>query len=39
MTLAARDEECVPAMLRLAAGEIEEAAFAEWLRANAVWRD
>ena len=36
MTLAASDEDCVLTMLRLAAGEIEEEAFAAWLRANAV---
>jgi len=39
MTLAASDEDCVLTMLRLAAGEIEEEAFAAWLRANAVWSD
>jgi death on curing protein len=37
MALAASDEDCVLTMLRLAAGEIEEVAFAAWLRANAVW--
>jgi hypothetical protein len=26
-------------MLRLAAGEIEEDAFADWLRTNAIWQD
>ena len=35
MTLAANDEACVLMMLRLAAGEIEQDAFADWLRANA----
>ena len=35
MTLKASDESCVLTMLRLAAGEIEEDAFADWLRANA----
>jgi len=39
MTLTARDEDCVLTMLRLAAGEIEEPAFADWLRKNAVWQD
>lgn len=39
MTLAASDEDCVLTMLRLAAGEIEEEAFAAWLRANAVWQE
>lgn len=39
MTLTASDESCVLTMLRLAAGEIEEAALAEWLRATAVWQD
>jgi death-on-curing protein len=34
MTLTASDEDCVLTMLRLAAGEIEEDAFAAWLRAN-----
>jgi len=34
MTLTASDESCVLTMLRLAAGEIEEDAFADWLRAN-----
>jgi death-on-curing protein len=38
MTLAASDEDCVLTMLRLAAGEIEEEAFADWLRTNAVWQ-
>ena len=36
MTLAASDEDCVLTMLRLAVGEIEEDAFAAWLRANVV---
>ncbi len=31
-TLAAGDADCVLAMLRLAAGELEEADFAAWLR-------
>jgi death-on-curing protein len=35
MTLTASDEDCVLTMLRLAAGEIEEGAFADWLRSNA----
>ena len=35
VTLTASDESCVLTMLRLAAGEIEEDAFADWLRANA----
>ena len=39
MTLTASDEACVLAMLRLAAGEIEEDAFADWLRTNAIWQD
>ena len=39
MTLTASDENCVLTMLRLAAGEIEEDAFAAWLRANAIWQD
>lgn len=39
MTVTASDEECVLMMLRLAAGEIEEAGYAAWLRANAVWQD
>jgi death-on-curing protein len=39
MTLASSDEDCVLTMLRLAAGEIEEDAFADWLRANAVWQE
>jgi death-on-curing protein len=34
MILAASDADCVLTMLRLAAGEIEEDAFAAWLRAN-----
>ena len=36
MSLAANDEDCVLTMLRLAAGEIEEDAFATWLRENSV---
>jgi death-on-curing protein len=39
MTLTASGGQCVLTMLRLAAGEIEEAAFAAWLRKNAVWQD
>jgi death-on-curing protein len=39
MTLAASDEDCVLTMLRLAAGELEETAFAEWLRTDAAWQD
>jgi len=39
MTLTASDADCVLTMLRLAAGEIEEDAFAAWLRANAIWQD
>lgn len=39
MTLTASDKDCVLTMLRLAAGEIEESAFAAWLRANATWQD
>ena len=39
MTLTASDEECVLTMLRLAAGEIEEDAFAAWLRANSARQD
>ena len=35
VTLTASDESCVLTMLRLAAGEIEEDAYADWLRANA----
>jgi death on curing protein len=35
VVLTASDEECVLTMLRFAAGEIEEDAFAAWLRANA----
>jgi death-on-curing protein len=33
-TLSADDVDCVTTMLALAAGEIEEAAFAAWLRTN-----
>jgi death on curing protein len=36
MTLTASDEDCVLTMVRLAAGEIEEDAFATWLRENSV---
>ena len=39
MTLSASDKDCALTMLRLAAGEIEEEAFAAWLRANAAWQD
>ena len=39
ISLAANDQDCVLTMLRLAAGEIEEEAFAAWLRANAVWQE
>jgi death-on-curing protein len=39
MTLTASDAACVLTMLRLAAGEIEEDAFADWLRTNAIWQD
>ena len=39
MTVTASDEECVLTMLRLAAGEMEESAYAAWLRANAIWQD
>ena len=39
MILAASDGDCVLTMLRLAAGEIEEDAFAAWLRANVSWQD
>ncbi len=39
MTLTASDESCVLTMLRFAAGEIEEDAFAAWLRANSIWQD
>jgi death-on-curing protein len=39
MTLAASDQDCVLTMFRLAAGEIEESAYAEWLRANSIWQD
>lgn len=34
VTLTASDENCVLTMLSLAAGEIDEEAFAAWLRAN-----
>jgi death-on-curing protein len=36
MVLAASDADCVLTMLRLAAGEIGEEAFADWLRTNAI---
>lgn len=36
MTLTASDDDCVLTMVRLAAGEIEEEAFAAWLRENSV---
>lgn len=36
MVLAASDADCVLTMLRLAAGEIGEEAFAGWLRTNAI---
>lgn len=36
--LAAEDGECVSAMLALAAGELDEAAFADWLRTHTVPR-
>ena len=39
MTVTANDEACVLTMVRLAAGEMEESAYAEWLRANSVWQD
>ncbi len=39
MILTASDEDCVLTMLRLAAGEIEDDAFADWLRANSVQRE
>lgn len=32
--LNANDEDCVTTMLQLAAGEIDEAAFADWIRQN-----
>lgn len=32
--LAASDEECLASMLSLASGEVEEGAFAAWLREN-----
>ena len=38
MTLTASDEDCVLTMLSLAAGEIGEDAFEEWLRANTRWQ-
>jgi len=39
MTLTARDEDCAMTMIRFAVNEMEEAAFAEWLRKNAAWQD
>lgn len=39
MTVTAHDEACVLTMVRLAAGEMEEPAYAAWLRENAVWQD
>ena len=39
MTLTASDRDYVLTMLRFAAGEIEEDAFAAWLRANTTWQD
>jgi death-on-curing protein len=39
MTVTASDENCVLTMVRLAAGEIEETAYADWLRTNSVWQD
>ncbi len=33
-SLVANDADCVMAMLRLAAGELSEAAFADWVRAS-----
>jgi death-on-curing protein len=39
MTLAANDHDCVLTMVQLAAGEIEESVYADWLRANSVWQD
>lgn len=39
MTVTASDEDCVLTMLRLAAGEMEESAYAAWLRANSIWQD
>jgi len=39
MTMTASDEACVLTMVRFAADEIEEAAFAAWLRANSNWQD
>jgi death-on-curing protein len=35
LTLVATDQDCVITMLRLAGGEIDEDAFAAWLRTNA----
>jgi death-on-curing protein len=36
--LVANDVDCVLTMLKVAAGELPEADFAEWLRANSVER-
>ena len=39
MTVTASDEQCVLTMVRLAAGEMEEADYAAWLRENSVWQE
>ena len=39
MTVTASDEQCVLTMARLAAGEMEEADYAAWLRENSVWQE
>jgi len=39
MTVTASDEACLLTMIRLAAGEIEEADYATWLRANSAWQE
>ena len=44
MNVTASDEDCVLTMLRLAmlglaVGQIEESAYADWLRANSIWQD
>ena len=39
MTVTANDEACVLTMVRLAADEMEEPAYAAWLRETAVWQD
>lgn len=36
MTVTASDEDCVLTMIRLAAGEMDEAEYAAWLRANSI---